>query len=216
MESLTSRYYLMKRLLFATVLIASALNSHGQGGTLRFANADSSAGVRAPVYMSDKMTPLSGPQFQAELMAGALVDSLAPLASTGFLTGATAGFFIGPGPGAAVVVPDVAPGTLAFVQVLVWNTASGATFDAALASGLPDSWWASTVFSVRTGNAPLGGGPTLPAPLVGLGNSPVYLNTIPEPSTFSLAGLGVTVALFQLRRNRLGVSQIDGLSPWDS
>jgi len=189
----------MKSFFISIFVLTFSLSSHGQG-TLYFANYGS-VGINAPVYLSDRVTPLAGLQFQAELLAGPSPTSMVPLAATAFWRGAAAGYYYYSVTGGIVVVPNVAPGQYAWVQVEVWNTASGASFDQALASGLPDSWWASSVFSVRTGNEQLGGRPTPPAPLTGLGTAPGYLNTIPEPSTYALASLGGAVALFRAFRH---------------
>jgi len=185
----------MKRLLLGLAVLALPFSGLTQG-TINFINLDSTRGVHAPVYLSDRVTKLSGPQYQAELLAGPGPSSLEPIAATGFLRGESAGFYNG----GTQVVPTVNGGGLAWVEVRVWNTASGTSFDQALASGLSDSWWASSIFTVRTGDPSLGGGPSIPDPLTGLGTSPVYLNTIPEPSTFALAGLGGALALFYARR----------------
>ena len=184
----------MKSLLLSVYLTAISTSASAQG-TVYFSNHV--PGVDAPVYYSDRITQVSGSKFMAELLAGSTANSLAPIASTGFLTGNAAGYFNG----GIQNVPIIAS-QLAWVQVQVWNTASGASFDQAVASGLPDSWWTSSVFSLHPGDPTI---PTLPAALVGLGNSAVYLNTIPEPSTFALAGLGAAIATFLIRRNWLGV-----------
>jgi hypothetical protein len=182
----------MKSLLVAFLCALACLAAHSQG-TVRFANLG--PGVNAPVYLSDQVTKASGSQFQAELFGGTSIDSMTPLSTLAFGVGAIAGYIQFP---TTVEIPGVFPWQTAWVQVKVWNTVSGATFDQALASGLPDSWWASSVFSVVTG----GGfqGPP-PAPLTGLGTSPVYLNSIPEPSTFALASLGAAVALLRSFRH---------------
>ncbi len=186
----------MKQILVPLIIVLCAESSFAQG-TLNFANLYpnlASPVVNAPVYESDGLTKLSGPQFTAELLAGPSIDGLASVASTGFLTGNGAGYFSG----GAVTVPGILEGSLAWVQVDVWKTASGSTFSQARASGLPDSWWQSSAFSLMLG----GGGvnPNPPALLTGLGTSPVYLNSVPEPATLALVGLGAALALFQFRR----------------
>ncbi len=166
-------------------------------GTVNFANLwpnQVNPMVNAPVYESDGVTRLAGSQFTAELLAGPTANNLASIAMTGFLTGNAAGYF----PAGTQSVPNLAPGMTAWVQVNVWNTASGASFAQAQASGLPNTWWSSSVFSVA-----LGGGvvnPTAPATLTGLGTSPVYLNSVPEPATTALLGLGVAVLFLRYRR----------------
>jgi hypothetical protein len=183
----------MKTHFAILLVIALSLTAHAQG-TIYFSNLG--PGVNAPVYLSDQVTKISGSQFQAELLGGRSVDSMTSLSTLAFGTGAIAGYIQFP---TTVEIPGVFPWQTAWVQVKVWNTVSGATFDRALASGLPDSWWASSVFSVVTGGGFQGPPPTR---LTGLGTSPVYLNTIPEPSTIALAGLGATT-LSALGRRRL-------------
>ncbi len=96
-----------------------------------------------------------------------------------------------------MAINNVYPGTIAWVRVDIWNTGFGATFAQAKASGLPNSWWQSSVFSVITGGG-FQGAP--PAALTGLGTSPVYLNSVPEPATTALLGLGLAVLFVGYRR----------------
>src|SRR5579872_1656196 len=166
-------------------------------GTINFANLSiSGGGVNAPVYEADGITKLSGLQFLAELFAGTSQSNLTVVATTSFLTGNAAGYFAG---GTQSLI-GVSPGAVAWVQVDVWNSATGASFAQAEASGLPNSWWQSSVFTVLAG----GGGinPFPPAVLTGLGNSSLFLNgaPVPEPSAFALGLIGTFLALFRLRR----------------
>jgi hypothetical protein len=135
--------------------------------------------ARAPVYFADGVTPLSGPQFSAQLLEGPDPNDLLSVATTGFLTGQLAGYFA-----TNVTINGVAPQTTTWVQVRVWNSGSGASFLQAEASGLPNSWWQSSTFSIVTGDS------RIPGILVGLGTSPVELNSVPEPSAAALVGLG--------------------------
>jgi len=176
-------------LLLCFVLRCASVQAQG---TLLFQNLLLQVGLNAPVYQSDGVTPLSGPQFMAELLAGSSADNLALIATTGFLSGAGAGYFVG---GSAAA--NVAPGADAWVQVNVWNTASGSSFALAKASGLPNSWWQSPIFTARTGNP--NPTPTPPGPLIGLGNSPVYLNSVPEPCAFAFVLLGGALMLLRKR-----------------
>ena len=180
----------MKRLFFFLVASAEVIMAHAQG-TVNFINIFGNS-VNAPVYMSDGVTPLSGPQFMAELFAGPSQSSLASIATTGFIPSA-GGYYNG----GTQYINSVLPGTTAWVQVDVWNTASGATFAEAKTSGLPNSWWQSSVFTVITGGGFQG---PMPAILTGLGNSPVYLNSVPEPSMLGFLGLGMAVLLLRIRR----------------
>lgn len=180
----------MKTFVLAVLVLASAEAAHAQG-TINFVNVNAGAGINAPVYESDGVTKCSGPQFMAELLAGPSLDSLASVAMTGFLTGNGAGYYVG----GSVTVPGVAGGATAWVQVDVWNTASGPTFAQARSSGLPNSWWQSQTFTVTTGNPYSPGAPTTPAALTGLGNSPGYLNSVPEPTVLALLALGAASLL---------------------
>jgi hypothetical protein len=183
----------MKKRLLTFVTGALITRAFGQG-TINFQNIN----VQVPVYQSDGVTRLSGPQFLAELFAGPSATNLAAIATTSFLTTTNgAGYF----DGGTVAVNTVAYGQFAWVQVDVWNTSSGALFNQAQASGLRNSWWQSSIFSVQTGDPfPT---PIPPGVLIGLGNGPVFLNgVVPEPSTFALCVVGTVVALFRFRRSK--------------
>ncbi len=178
----------MKQLLGSLIVVGLSLTAHSQG-TVSFSD------YWARVYEADGVTRLSGPQFQAGLLAGPSATSLASIATTGFLTGNAAGFF----DGGTQTINTVLPGNEAWIQVRAWNTALGASFLQAEASGLPNAWWESPLMTVFTGGVLSGAGPTPPAVLFGLGTSPVYLN-VPEPSAFALAALGASVVLVRIWR----------------
>jgi hypothetical protein len=183
---------IIKLIILTTIVRLLVRDVFGQG-TIYFANFQD-GGPNAPFYQSDGMTPLSGPQFLAELFAGPNATNLAAIATTSFLTGNAAGYFYG----GIQTINTVFGGATAWVQVDVWNTASGSSFGQAQGSGLPNSWWQSVVFTVIPGRG--GVNPTPAAPLIGLGTSPVFLNgVVPEPSTFALCVVGAVVVLFRLR-----------------
>ena len=189
----------MKNFLLTCLFFTLCSFAYAQG-TVYFSNIDIPAGVNAPVYESDGITKLSGSQFMAELLGGPSATSLASVATTSFLTGNGAGYFVG-GVGGLQAINTVSPGSMAWVAVEVWNMASGASFQQAKASGLPNSWWESPEFSLITGGYPTGVGPAPPAALTGLGTSPVYLNgAVPEPSSFALVGLGAAILLLHSHR----------------
>lgn len=180
----------MKTFAPLLLFLASAVAVQGQG-TVQFINVYATGVVNAPVYQSDGVTKCSGSQFLAELLAGPSPDNLVSVAMTGFLSGTYAGYFLG----GVVTVPTVFYGTMGYFQVDVWNTANGATFAQAKASGLPNSWWQSAVFTEYV-SSPFPT-PTPPPPLDGLGTSPVYLNSVPEPFPLALVGCGLIAGLFR-------------------
>jgi hypothetical protein len=186
----------MKRYLPLFLSIPWAINVLAQG-TVVFENINVPAGLNAPVYEADRITPLAGTQFIAELLGGPSPNSLTQVATTGFQTGTGAGYFLG----GVESINTVAPRTTGWIEVEVWNTSSGGSFGQAQASGLPNSWWQSSVFSVTTGGGAVN--PFPPAFLTGLGNSPVFLNgVVPEPSTFTLCVVGAVLVLLRSRRAR--------------
>ena len=153
--------------------------------------------VNAPVYESDGITPLFGSQFMAELFAGPSTNSLQAITSTPFMQLSAAGYFYGGTPS----ISTVPPRNPAWIQVDVWNTAFGRTFDQAQASGAANAWWQSSVFSVVTGGGAVN--PANAAPLIALGTSPVFLNgLIPEPSAMSLLLMGSLATWCRSRRPR--------------
>lgn len=180
----------MKTPLLTALLTSFALVRFAQG-TVNFVNINAGAGLNAPIFLGDGTTKASGAGFTAELLAGPNAANLMSVATTGFLTGAGAGYF----QGGVVTIGSVAPGATAFLQVRVYDTASG-SFPWAQAN--PNGIWGqSSIFSVVTGGA--GSPPSTPAALTGLTSFSVGL-LIPEPSTLALATLGFSV-LF-LRRSR--------------
>lgn len=174
---------------FTATLLASSLMAvaaFGQGQVL-FQNVNS-VGLQAYMYASDGTTKLAGTGFQAALINS---DTSAILAQTGFLSGGGAGIFSG----GTVTVPGVAGGSIAHLQVEVWNTAFGSTYASASASGQANAFAISPVLNITVTSAP-----NPPANLTGL--TPLSLNTVvPEPSSLALAGLGAA-ALMVFRRRK--------------
>jgi hypothetical protein len=158
--------------LIATVVLNGLLNGAALAqGTVNFFN------VNAPVYLSDGTTPLNGPQYMAGLMAGPTANSLALIATTPFFTN---GYYLG----GLQTINSVQGGDIAFIQVDVWNTATGTTFDQAQASGFGNAWAQSSVFTVQTGSN-LSVPPIPPTSLFGL--TPLSLNAGPPiPAQLSM------------------------------
>ena len=129
----------------------------GSGGTVQFSNV----ALRAPVADTDGTTLLAGAGHLAQLYAGATEDTLKAVpGATIFGAGPTAGYWIG----GVRSIPDLAPGTSAFLQVRVWKLAHGPTFESAVAGGHPVG--ISALVTGVLGN--LGTPPSLPVALNGL------------------------------------------------
>ncbi len=155
------------------------------GGTVHFNNRVSLAGVDAPVFEADGTTPLAGPAYLAQLFAGLAPDALDPVgAAVPFSTGAAAGYIVG----GVVVIPGVAPGALAHVQMRVWESAKGPDYASALRAGSKTG--VSGVLSLTTGGA--GAPPSFPAELVGLESFRIGLETEPPVVTLTSPAAGLT------------------------
>jgi hypothetical protein len=98
----------------------------------------------APIYDVDGATRLAGPQFVAQVYAGAAPDILRPV---GAVIVFPSGMFAGYLRGIMRTIPDVAPMQLAYVQVRAWEGAWGATYEAARAKG--GKYGFSSIASVR-------------------------------------------------------------------
>lgn len=214
----------MKKTLVTLIGSVLAVSAFAQG-TLNVGN--SSSGFRSPIYGLQVGAPtqsLTGPAtlstpagttaYTGPLLAGASYtfavyagaaslnapEALSLLASTTFRTSS--------GPGALpaglittltdVIVPGIAAGQQARLEVRVWDNTGGITsLEAAWAAGLGGG---------RSGlflSAPLGGtttgGPVLTPSMTGWNSFNIY--TVPEPSTFVLAGLGaVSLLIFRSRK----------------
>ena len=175
-----------------------------QGGTVLFGNSSSNL-----IYDVDGITPVpAGTSYLVQLYAGTNASSLAPV-------GAAVGF-AAPGrfPTGVRTISSVPAGQVATVQVKVWETAYGATFEQALAAG--GKTGASDVFTTLTGGA--GSPPSLPVPLTGLrsfalapgaGAVPPEITSHPvsqtiqlgQSASFSVAASGPAPLLYQWRLN---------------
>lgn len=176
----------MKKLtatLIASSLMAVAAFAQGQ---LLFQNFNS-VGLSAPMFEADGTTKLSGASFQASLIDTDHGNAI--LAQAGFLTGTGAGLFLG----GTVTVAGTPAGSVAHLQVDIWNTAFGSTFAAASASAQNNAWAQSPILNIT-----LTGAPSPPASLTGI--TSMSLNAVPEPSSLALAGLGAAALLVFRRR----------------
>jgi len=172
----------MKKLLLVAACIVATVGALAQG-QVNFNNKVGTS-VVAPVYDTDGTTTLAGTAFSAQLYAGTSADSLSAVGSVlSFRTGAAAGFVSG---GGAVTVPFTTAG---FFQMRAWESAGGASYEAAVAAG--KHFGKSETFSVTPTVAP-----ATPADLVGLKS----FSLVPEPTTMALGLLGAAALAFIRRK----------------
>jgi hypothetical protein len=168
-------------LLIALSMVAGVV-SHAQG-TVNFNTRVVEDNIFARAFDLDGETPLTGPEFRAQLWGGPSVGAMAPLTDPVMFQDPPFDGYISAG---TVVIPAVPPGGEAWLQVRAWYFTTGETWESASARG------ESNVITITAGTPPL------PAPnLIGL--RPFI---IPEPSTIVLAVLGAFALL--LRRCREG------------
>ncbi|HVY72320.1 MAG TPA: PEP-CTERM sorting domain-containing protein [Verrucomicrobiae bacterium] len=162
----------MKRALFLSTILALACLARSQG-TVNFNNH--STAVSAPVY--DVNIPVSGP----DVVAGLFYNGVQQGASAPFRTGNGAGFW-NAGADTTRVIDGVPGGQPATLDVRVWDSSKGATYDAAVAAGSLSG--KSDPFTIILG----GGGtpPSVPADMIGFRSIAI----LPEPSTIALFALG--------------------------
>lgn len=171
--------------------MVAAVSTYAQG-TINFANLVISGGGRvidAPVR-DEGGALLSGAGFMAQLYARAAGSAgafEAVGASSAFLTGGGAGYFL---PGTRTLA-NIVPGNQADVQVRAWRVSAGSTWETATASR-----GASSTVTITTGGA--GSPPSPPALLTGL----TTFQLVPEPSTIALGILGGLGTLFLIRRRK--------------
>jgi len=189
----------MKKLIVTAMMVGLSFAALAQG-TITFQND-----ATRLVQQTDGVTTTSSPvgthvAFYYSVTPVAAGDGLN--AALHFLNGGT----IAPVPGrfslgTYTTGTDAAPGSTIYAEVRGW-TGNYATWDlaaAAAASGTLVYMGYSSVFSMGTGGA---GAP--PSPPISLTTIPAFtgvLLTIPEPTTFALAGLGAAALLIFRRRS---------------
>ena len=144
-------------------------------GTLDFRNYNPSQGLDVP-FCDPRTGERLGTAWYAQLYAGAMPDSLAPVGAPVFFKDSPAsGAGTGYAAGGKVFVPTVAEGAQAYVQWHAWEVAGGDSFEAAQAAG--KAFGVAPVIVVTTGGDNLSP-PVVPAPLTGL----QAWTCIPEPA----------------------------------
>ncbi|MCW5552463.1 MAG: PEP-CTERM sorting domain-containing protein [Verrucomicrobiae bacterium] len=159
--------------------------------------------VNAPVFDAQGEL-LSGPQYLAELWGGTTADSLTPLVDIAQGFRREMAPFISPGyffsPSAYLSGTNVPPLGFAWLQVRVWDTSLGATYEEV--AGLAIGGYGESPLFYAQGRNPLLAPPDLPGPLIGL-QSFSLLPVVPEPSTWVLLALGGATLRWVVRRQRL-------------
>lgn len=179
----------MKRLLLVAACIVATVGALAQG-TVNFANKVAAAGIDAPVLNVDG-TKLAGADYLAQLYAGTTAGSLSAVGSA--IPFKVNGYFSG----GATVIPGIAGGATAILQVRAWAAAGGATYELALAAG--GAAGMSAEFGVALGN-PAAEPPTVPADLKGLVGFKLAGGPIPEPTTIALGALAAGALLLFRRK----------------
>jgi hypothetical protein len=186
-------------LMFVAAIAAQAqgvinFSSAGAGVAARFASANSSPG--GSNLLTSSMSTIRADLFWTAGTTTVGVDA-ASLAGAGFnqifsSVAAQAGYFSG----GSKTITGATPGSSIVAQVRVWDTAFGATYDAARQSG--GQFFSSGLFLITPALVP----PNTPPNLVGLGTGGVVyqLQIVPEPSSMALAGLGAASLLLFRRR----------------
>jgi len=188
----------MRKLATALLVVCTTASAFAQG-TVFFANR-LSATDWAKVTLNG--VGVDGVGYSAQLFAGpagTAAGSLQAVASslTTFRSGAGAGAWTAV---TDVVIPGVAAGSQAALQVKAWANTGGTltTYAAAVAAGAPNG------FSNLMLSNPLGGGnPPTPSPnMLGLGvTDPLQaFALVPEPSVIALGVLGVVGLLLRRRK----------------
>lgn len=178
----------MKTWPVVVLLAVGGSSLHGQG-TILFNNYVPAAGINGRVISFDE-TPVSGSAYVAQLFAGppgTSQSSLTPVGELPFGTRALAGY-LDQSADLIRVIPNVAAGSPALVQMRVWSINGGATWDQAYYSGRWDVLVnGSGIGQVTTGDA------AHPAPMVGFqGFLLLPAGLVPEPSAGWLLLAGVS------------------------
>lgn len=177
----------MKKLLIALAAVLVTAASYAQG-TINFNTRFSTAGVNAPVELSDPAGTGPGPAYSAALyLQGAGGElTLIPSSVTTFRDGTSNPAFAKYINAVEANVPGVTAGPIT-VRMRAWKTSEG-TYETATIRG------ESTPFVISTLGTPPGTPGDLPSSFTG------FIITVPEPSTIALGVLGAAALLLRRRK----------------
>jgi hypothetical protein len=164
----------------------------GQEGQVSVSNYSVVAGIDAPVFDADCVTRLAGNAYLAQLYCGKEPTALSPVGLvTRFRVGVNAGYMVP----LIVTIPENY-GSPVFVQIRAWEAASGASYEASVASG--GQHGISNILEVR---------PVVPLPppadLVGLQS----FCLVPEPAPRELLLVGGLVCALAWKRHRRRIAR---------
>jgi hypothetical protein len=189
----SQKFSILPLVLLNAMLTSSVCD--GQG-TFDLSNYGPLAGIDAPVFDATGRNRLEGTSYLCNLYAGLTTDSLQPVgAPVSFLTGSSAGYFLG---GVRELRDPFIPGGMfTWVQVRAWDIRLGATYEDVVGRGL-GGYGESRLLFLQAGGGGINPGP--PSPLYGLQS--FSLRPIPEPSAALLFLLGLPWLLWRSLRRR--------------
>lgn len=189
----------MKKQVLALAVLLAATFAQAQG-TVIFNNRDTTTTppINARIFLEDGVTG-AGSIVVAQLWASAPGGSLAPVGNAIALRdGAGAGYINITGQDLNRVIPGVAGGAAADIQMRAWTIASGATYE--LASLVPGALIGQSAILNLAATGGAGAPATLPVPLIGLQGFSLTVVPVPEPSVIALALIGAGALFFRRKK----------------
>jgi hypothetical protein len=183
----------MKKLLLATAVCTLVALSAAAQGTVDFRNRITGT-LDVPVYGLDNVTKLGDANYWAQLYYSATQTGPFTAVTADpapFRTGTGAGYW-NAGADSTRALAGIAGGSTVFLQVRVWDSTKGSSFEAASAAG--SLIGQSAVFSITAGGG--GSPPGPPNPMIGL----TSFSLVPEPTTLALLALGAGALLIRRRK----------------
>jgi hypothetical protein len=183
----------MKKLLLATAVCTLVALSAAAQGTVDFRNRITGT-LDVPVYGLDGVTKLGDANYVAQLyFAATQTGPFAAVtdAASVFRTGTGAGYW-NAGADSTRTLAGIAGGASVWLQVRVWDSTKGTSFETAQSNG--SLVGQSAAFSITAGGG--GSPPGPPNAMIGM----TSFSLVPEPSTLALLGLGLGALLIRRRK----------------